>query len=101
LHPMAGHFISEHYMFLKGQETYSYYGPLNLLTFNVGYHNEHHDFPNIPGSRLPMLKEMVPEYYDNLKSYTSWSGVIWDFIMDPTIGPYSRVRRNRISEKKD
>merc|ERR1712227_317244 len=93
LHPLAGHFISEHYMFLRGQETYSYYGPLNALTFNVGYHMEHHDFPFIPGSRLPQLKAMVPEYYDNVPHYTSWCKVIYDFITDPNVGPYSRVKR--------
>jgi len=93
LHPAAGHFISEHYMFLRGQETYSYYGPLNAITFNVGYHMEHHDFPYIPGSRLPLLKAMVPEYYDNVPHHDSWCKVIYDFITDPNIGPYSRVKR--------
>jgi len=93
LHPSAGHFIAEHYVFITGQETYSYYGPLNLLAFNVGYHNEHHDFPRIPGSRLPALHAMAPEYYKNLPCHDSWVKVIWDYIMDPTVGPYSRVMR--------
>ncbi|XP_075236926.1 delta4-sphingolipid-FADS-like protein ifc [Lycorma delicatula] len=93
LHPVAGHFISEHYMFRKGFETYSYYGCLNWITFNVGYHNEHHDFPAVPGSRLPEVKRIAPEFYDNLPHHNSWVSVIYDFIFDPDIGPYARMKR--------
>ncbi len=93
LHPTAGHFISEHYVFEEEQETYSYYGPLNNITFNVGYHNEHHDFPNIPGSRLPELKKMVPEYYDHLHSYHSWSKLIYQFLFRKEITLFSRTKR--------
>jgi len=100
LHPIAGHFIAEHYVFVKGIETYSYYGPFNLITFNVGYHNEHHDFPRIPGSRLPQVREIAKEFYEDLPSYNSWTKVIWDYVMDDTVGPFSRVTRktNRLTK---
>ncbi|XP_043503014.1 sphingolipid delta(4)-desaturase DES1 isoform X2 [Polistes fuscatus] len=93
LHPVAGHFISEHYMYKKGFETYSYYGPLNFITFNVGYHNEHHDFPAVPGSRLPEVKRIASEFYDDLPKHDSWTSVLYDFVMDPEIGPYARMKR--------
>jgi sphingolipid delta-4 desaturase len=93
LHPVAGHYLSEHYVFRPGQETYSYYGVLNRLTFNVGYHNEHHDFPYIPGSRLPQLRGLAPEYYDSLLSHRSWTSTIWQYIMNPKLGGFSRVKR--------
>ncbi|XP_003747637.1 sphingolipid delta(4)-desaturase DES1 [Galendromus occidentalis] len=98
-HPVAGHFISEHYMFLKGHETYSYYGPLNYVTFNVGYHMEHHDFPSVPFSRLPEVRRIAPEYYDTLPHHMSWTKVIWDFITDPEIGPYARVKRRHLKKQ--
>jgi sphingolipid delta-4 desaturase len=94
LHPISGHFIAKHYVFIKGFETYSYYGPLNLITFNVGYHNEHHDFPNIPCYRLPQVRKIAPEFYDNLPCHNSWIRVLYDFITCEEMGPYSRIQRD-------
>lgn len=100
IHPVAGHFISEHYMFSLGFETYSYYGILNKVTFNVGYHNEHHDFPNIPGKYLPKVREYAPEYYNSIPYHTSWVKVIYDYITDPSIGPYARMKRKEYLYEK-
>lgn len=93
LHPTAGHFIAEHYEFMLGQETYSYYGSANFFNFNVGYHNEHHDFPRIPWSRLPLVTKIAPEYYLTLPHYTSYLAVIYAYITDSRVGPFARVKR--------
>lgn len=93
LHPMSAHFIAEHYMFDRGYETYSYYGPWNYITFNVGYHMEHHDFPYIPGSRLPEVKRIASEFYDNLPQHYSWFKVLWTFLFNHEMGPYARIKR--------
>lgn len=95
LHPCAGHFLSEHYTMHSdaSQETTSYYGSLNRLTWNVGYHNEHHDFPRVPWSRLPKVRAEAPEYYDTLHACSSWCGIQWAYVFRPEVGPWSRVRR--------
>jgi sphingolipid delta-4 desaturase len=99
IHPVAGHFISEHYVMNKGQETYSYYGPLNWFTYHVGYHNEHHDFPFVSGKNLRKVRQIAPEFYDTLPHYHSWIKVIWDYIMDELISPFSRVKRVTLTEE--
>lgn len=92
LHPISGHFIAEHFEFIPGQSTYSYYGPMNYMCYNVGYHVEHHDFPRIPCTRLHRLREIAPEWY-NRPSYTSWVRVMYDFVMDDNMSLYARATR--------
>ena len=94
LHPVGGRWIQEHIETEPGQETYSYYGPLNKTCFNVGYHNEHHDFAGVAWNRLPQLRAMAAETYDPLVSYRSWSGLVGRFLTDRSLGPYSRVLRD-------
>jgi len=93
-HPICGHFIAEHYVFHDNQqETYSYYGPFNFVGYDVGYHNEHHDFPRIPGSRLAKVREIASEFYDVMPHHTSWFRVVLDFIFYPVMKPTSRIAR--------
>jgi len=98
MHPSAGHFIAEHMVFKGEAETYSYYGWLNLVTFNVGYHNEHHDFPGVPWTRLPAIKAMCPEFYDNIPCHHSWSMVMYRFVTMPNVTPFNRIKRNQIKK---
>ena len=126
LHPCAGHFIAEHYILTstkaatstvserhsgkasavapapnvpKPEETYSYYGPLNFFTYNVGLHNEHHDFPAVPWTRLPTLRKIAHEFYDDLQCHQSWVGVMWQFVMDDGVDMWCRVKRKEGGRK--
>lgn len=96
LHILGARWIQEHYLVAPPQETYSYYGPLNLLALNVGYHNEHHDFPSVPWNKLPEIKRIAPEAYDSLVSHRSWTALLFRFLFDPRLDLCSRmVRLNR------
>jgi sphingolipid 4-desaturase/C4-monooxygenase len=94
LHPVGARWVQEHYLtFQSDQETYSYYGMLNVTAFNVGYHNEHHDFPSIPWNKLPKIKKTAPEYYDTLLSHKSWTVLFFRFLFEKEISLYNRIVR--------
>ncbi|HZR25835.1 MAG TPA: fatty acid desaturase [Vicinamibacterales bacterium] len=93
LHPFGARWIQEHFVFRDGQETYSYYGPLNRVSFNVGYHNEHHDIITIPWSRLPQLRALAPEFYDSLHAHHSWTRLLMTFLRDRHVTLRSRIIR--------
>jgi len=94
LHPLGARWIQEHYLTHGEQETYSYYGPLNNVAFNVGYHNEHHDFPSVPWNRLPQIRNGAPSFYNTLFFHTSWTKLFFRFLFDKEISLYSRIVRN-------
>ena len=93
LHPLGGRWIQEHFVLHPPQETYSYYGPLNLVSFNIGYHNEHHDFPGVPWNRVPHIRALAPEWYDSLVSYRSWTKLLLRFVFDQKLTLFARMGR--------
>lgn len=46
--------------------TYSRFAAIASL--NLSFHVEHHDFPNVPWSRLSEIRRIAPEFYDKLDS---------------------------------
>jgi len=100
LHPLGARWVQEHWLVLDNyQETYSYYGILNVINLNIGYHNEHHDFPSVPWNLLPEIKRRAPEYYDPLHQHPSLVGLFFRFLFDQEISLFCRIVRLR-KEKK-
>lgn len=100
LHPVGARWIQEHYTYDFDQETFSYYGPINLVCLNMGYHNEHHDLPSVPWHNLPKLRAMAPEFYNNLKYHTSWARLLFQFVFDERYSLFSRVERMKQSRSR-
>ncbi|ODN99492.1 hypothetical protein L198_03336 [Cryptococcus wingfieldii CBS 7118] len=67
----------------------------------VGYHNEHHDFPSVAWTRLPELRAIAHEFYDPLPAHKSWPYVTWKFITDPSVGMWCRAKRESKGERLD
>lgn len=82
-HTVGARRLSEHLTARRGQPTNSYYGVLNRVSFDVGYHVEHHDFPNIPWRRLRALRRIAPEFYEPLFAFRSWTHLIVSYFVDP------------------
>lgn len=92
--------LLEHYVVKAAvptrQETFSYYGPYNLISFNNGYHFEHHDLMGIPWRRLPRIKQIAPEFYQDLYSHKSYFKLLWSFLFDRQESLYRRIERQRM-----
>ena len=101
LHPVGARWIQEHYTLDTDQETFSYYGWGNKLAFNVGYHNEHHDFPHVPWSRLPAVRAAAPEFYDGLYSHQSWTKLLFHVLFSPEFRVHNRIARPVPERLKD
>jgi sphingolipid delta-4 desaturase len=93
LHPLGARWIQEHYLTHGDQETKSYYGILNPINLNVGYHNEHHDFPSVPWHNLPKIKKIADEYYETLGYHTSYTALLFKFLFDKNMSVFSRTAR--------
>lgn len=100
LHPLGARWVQEHFLTHGNQETKSYYGPLNTVNLNVGYHNEHHDFPSVPWNKLPKLKKLGGAYYNSLHHHTSYVGLLFRFLFDKELSVFSRMARSNRGKTK-
>jgi sphingolipid delta-4 desaturase len=66
---------------------------LNKLSFNMGYHNEHHDFPHVAWSRLPKVRATAPEFYDQLYHHRSWTKLLFHILFSSEFRLHNRIVR--------
>jgi sphingolipid delta-4 desaturase len=86
-HPLGARRLSEHLPVKPEQPTNSYYGPLNAVSFHVGYHVEHHDFPGVAWHRLPRLKRLANGHYAGLFYIQSWTLLLAEYFFNKAYRP--------------
>mgnify|MGYP000885785574 CR=1 FL=1 len=105
LHPFAGYFLGVHrsggqgfkkerggYSFVSRAEdsiaekascqpTMSTYSTLaSVASLYLTHHVEHHDFPNVPWSRLCEISKLAPEFYRDLEQSHGFCATIWRWL---------------------
>jgi sphingolipid delta-4 desaturase len=93
-HPAGAHILQEHIAFDGGDGKASYYGAINWISVNLGYHLEHHDLPHVAGWRLPRIRRLAPGFYADHFVHSSRTLGLWRFIFDSGIGLDNRVGRD-------
>jgi sphingolipid delta-4 desaturase len=81
-HPAGARRLQEHLAVHEEQPSCSYYGLLNWLSFNVGYHVEHHDLPLVPWSRVKQVRALAAPHYDSLFAVRSWPALLARYFLD-------------------
>jgi len=72
----------DHWVSETDSHTSSYYGWVNKINFNIGYHREHHDFPNIPGRYLAIVNKIAPEFYaDERYIAKNLFSAVWEILL--------------------
>ena len=45
----------------------------------------------VPWSKLPLVRKIAPEFYENLPTIGSYVKVVFKYVFDCNIGPWSRI----------
>ena len=93
-HPAGTHILQEHIAFDGGDGRASYYGSVNWISVNLGYHLEHHDLPHVAGWRLPRVRKLAPGVYAGHYIHQSRAIGLWRFVFDSRIGLDCRIVRD-------